>query len=183
MNMKLSEKEANLFFDLYTPLLDYTNERLKVGPSFETFWARGDNPNTQLLGLIANELWAHVDIIDDYLQYAPIGEEEKEIIREWKRFVRDEFFVERHLMTGTVFISNRAKKVYLVNGLYSTVKEMLPNASCPIAVVATLLPFKGKIITDGLLASYFMEIPDNVNELLHQIYQETKENNRIIKKL
>ena len=75
--------------------------------------------------------------------------------------------------------------VYLVSGLNSSIEEMFPPDyfSLPVLVRATLLPFKGKIITDGLVQRYNIFSGGGIKKILRETYSEAKKNGRVVTSL
>ena len=57
-------------------------------------------------------------MIDAYLEANPesLSSKEVEVVRAWRRFIKDRFFILRHLKNFTVFIGNK-DQVYGVLGL------------------------------------------------------------------
>ena len=55
---------------------------------------------------------------------------------------------------GSIFISADDLEVYSVLGLFSSWEEMFVYRPLPVMLEAVLLPFRDKIITDGLVVSY-----------------------------
>ena len=84
--MTLSEKDGQLFYKLWLPLLDYVNEKCKVNKNVKDM-ANAKSLDPQVVKEIANVLWDDVSIIDQYLidQRADMPDEHKEIISSWKR--------------------------------------------------------------------------------------------------
>ena len=64
--MTLSEKDGQLFYKLWLPLLDYVNEKCKVNKNVKDM-ANAKSLDPQVVKEIANVLWDDVSIIDQYL--------------------------------------------------------------------------------------------------------------------
>lgn len=79
--MTLSEKDGQLFYKLWLPLLDYVNEKCKVNKNVKDM-ANAKSLEPQEVKEIANVLWDDVSIIDQYLidRRADMPDEYKEII-------------------------------------------------------------------------------------------------------
>lgn len=151
--MKLNIQDAEIFFRLTVSLQLYVNLKLGILPQitavkeYQTLTSRERIP-------IRDALYDNIELIDSFLQENPhqFPKEELEIIQSWKRFIRGEFFIERFLKKYTVFIGN--ENVYGVLALYEPFEEVLPYVRLPYYTKAVLLPFKGKIIYDGILQAY-----------------------------
>lgn len=180
--MTLSTEDSDLFYDLWFPLLNYVNKELKVIPQMGKIY-RGKYLNPVLMIKIAAALWDNVRLIDEYLAKHgdKISEENRGIIMGWKRRIAGKFILERHLSTGSVFLSLQTKDVYLVKGIISSWKEMLPNFRPPIALDAVLIPFKNVIITDGLVSPYDVMFGKNYEITWKEMYMDAKKSGNIIK--
>lgn len=174
--MKVDKADAALFFQLWFPLLDYVNRKYHIRPEIKKI-DQQQGINLQDGKAIANYLWANIRIIDEYLAVADLPDEHVQIISEWKRCRRDEYVLERHLKKGSVFISTKDETVYMVQGLFSTWEEMLGEA--PMLVDTALLPFKGGIVSDGLVSAFNVCLGKGVREAYKEIYMTAKGNNAI----
>jgi hypothetical protein len=175
--MKLSADNAKLFYQLWLPLLNYVNRNYHILVN-EIDFTKG-KIDLQDAAEVSHFLWERTWIIDDYLNEANLPEEHKEILRGWKRRIRGKFIIERHLKKGSVFISTDDNSVYLVNGIVSSWEEMLHGAPVPIILRATLLPFKGVIITDGLVSVYPIMFGSNSRAEFKETYMDAKRNGKI----
>jgi len=102
----------------------------------------------------------------------------------WKRFVAGEFMVERFLKKGAIFIAGQEPpNVYLVLGLHSSIEEILPPYGAPYYVKAVLLPFRGRIIYDGLLEPYSLFFGSGIRGSLRETYLRAKQRGEIIETL
>lgn len=182
--MTLSEKDGQLFYKLWMPLLDYVNKKYKINKKLKNMpGAKVLDP--QEVKEIANVLWENTDIIDQYL--AELGnlmpDEHREIIASWKNCISGTFAMERHLKKGTIFISLEDEKVYQVQGIISSWEEMFPYAPLPIVMQATFIPFRDVIISDGLVMEYPIRIGGNMAKQFKDIYMREKKNGTIIRTL
>ncbi len=94
-------------------------------------------------------------MLECYLEEDPdqLAPEDRALVASWRLKVTGDFFVVRHLKKFSVFLDERPPgHLYGVVGLQSAVRGML-RQPLPIHVTALLLPFLGKIVTDGLLRS------------------------------
>ena len=224
---KLSQSDVTLFYDIFFNLLDFINKRDRIIPSLlptiHSFTGTNSLDPAEIKQ-IASVVWTNpVKEIDAYLAMADSAKDsderdsgEREILQSWKHCVNGQFFIERHLKSGSILIGrpetadttdttdngnkdNRsvisvAKKednhndhdsVFLVCGLNSSIEEMFPSDYFPLPVIvkATLLPFKGRIITDGLVQRYNIFSGGGVKKMLRETYSEAKRNSRIITSL
>lgn len=181
--MTLSEKDAKLFYRLWLPLLAYVNEECEI---WEDLWETPDRKrlNPEKVMEVADVIWDDVSIIDAYLsdRCADMPDKYKEIIAGWKRCVRGLFAMERHLKKGTIFISEDGR-VYQVQGITTGWEEMFAGCPLPVLMKATLIPFKGVIISDGLIFPLDIVIGNNMARQYKETYMNARENNTIIKTL
>lgn len=182
MMSHLSANEVNEFFSIWLPLLDYVNKKKKLYPELDAMAVeKGMVP--QIAGKIAEALWEDVSLIDEYLAENPgLTEEEKEILCSWKQAKTDNFIYERQLPEGAVFI-NQDREVYIVKGTSLAFNVMLGGRTLPLALTATLMPFRDVIITDGLIG--LMDIPygDDMKQEFRDISETAVKEKRLIKRL
>jgi hypothetical protein len=177
--MKLSEQDAELFFNLMWSLQSYVNLKLGILPEIETLEAYKRLPSSQKLE-VRDALYDNIELIDTYLVDNPhdLVENELEIIKSWKKFVRRDFFIERLLKKYAVFIGG--DKVYGVSALLEPLEDVLPHITLPYYAKAVLLPFKGEIIYDGLLQGYNVIFGSGIKFELKETYMAAKQNGQII---
>jgi hypothetical protein len=130
---------------------------------------------------VRTALWENPNLIDDYFAENPDGlpAEELAILLKWKRFVAGIFQIFRFLKKHTIFIGQDSQ-VYGVLGLYDSLEDMFWGRKPPIMVQAVLLPFKGKIIYDGMMSSYNIYFGSGIRSDLNEAYMAAKQNDRII---
>ena len=182
--MVLSEKDGELFYELWLPLLDYCNQNYGRKKNVKKM-SEEKELNPQEVKAAADMVWENVSIIDEYLKcHKDMPDEHQKIISGWKRCVTDHFIIERYLKKGSVFISMSNENVYLVGGIISSIEEMFYPYRMPMIVEATLLPFRDQIITDGLIVPYsnFL-IGGTMARDYKEIYMEAKLEKQIIKTL
>jgi len=151
--MVLTPMDAALFYRLWLPMLDYVNDEYKVNPGIGQL-SDSESIDPMEVKEITDYVWSHTEVIDEYLAYAGLSEEHHEIVAGWKKCRPGKYILERHLKKGSVFISADTAQVYMVLGLYSTWEEMFGYRPLPVMLEAVLLPFRDKIITDGLVIPY-----------------------------
>lgn len=182
--MTLSKEDAELFYELWFPLLDFVNKKFNVNPSMgKIHGARHSDPAQ--VKEIANVLWDNVQVIDEYLEKhsSELPKEHLEIIDGWKRRICDDFILERNLKSGSIFISGHTDEVYLVSGIISSWEEIFFYRSPPIMLSATLIPFRNVIISDGLVSAYNVVFGGNYSSEWKDIYMAAKKSGSIHKAL
>ena len=116
--MRLEQSEAALFYQLWFPLLDYVNRKYHVCPEMETI-DQEQGVDARDAKTIADYLWSHIEVIEEYLAVAELPNEYAQIVAGWKQCKPGRYILERHLKKGSVFISAEDGAVYMVKGLFS----------------------------------------------------------------
>jgi hypothetical protein len=178
--MNLSPEDAKLFFDLMWGLQRYVNQQRGILKDIPSSAEYAKLPTEKKLK-VRDALWKSPDLIDAYLEANPeaLSSEEVGIVRTWRRFIKDNFFIFRHLKKYSIFIGNK-DQVYGVLGLFDSLEEIVPTYALPRMVDAVLLPFKGWIIYDGMLGGYSVSFGDGIRSNLNHVYMTAKQKERII---
>jgi hypothetical protein len=177
--MKLSDQDAELFFNLMWSLQFYVNSKLDILPEFTTLEEFQLLPSELKID-VRDALYDNIEIIDSYIQENPqnFTNDELDIVNSWKKFVRGEFFIERLLKKYAIFIGN--DEVYGVLALHELFEDVIPHLRPPYFVKAVLLPFQGKIIYDGVLITYNIHFGSGMRFDFKETYMRAKQNGRII---
>ena len=182
----LSSEESSNFFRLFLPLLQAVNYNYEISDTLEE-QLRAGRPSMRDLKEVAAALWEDTGILDEYIkavsEQCGLPEEDRLVLESWKHPVSATFVLERHLSKGSIFINPETGKVYLVKGLTQKWSEMLPWAKPPIVLEATLIPFCGCIISDGLVAPLRVSLGPGYQESFKQLYLEAKKSGKIITSL
>lgn len=174
--MRLEQSDAELFYQLWFPLLDFVNKKYHVCPETETIDQR-QGVDASDAKAIADYLWSHIEVIEEYLAIAELPKEYAQIVAGWKQCKLGRYILERHLKKGSVFISAEDGSVYMVKGLFSTWAEMLGES--PVLLDAVLIPFRGSIISDGLVVPYHIYFGKGAREDFKEAYMNAKRNHTI----
>jgi hypothetical protein len=129
-------------------------------------------------------LWSNDKWINEYLNINPdnIEQEDIEIIERWKNRIKDRFLIERILKKYSVFISSNSK-VYGVIGIADEIADIFPVERIPVYVETILLPYKEKIIYDGLFSIYSISFGRGMRDMFRETYNKAKAENKIILKM
>jgi len=178
--MKLSTADASLFFKLMWRLQFYVNQQHQVLPDVDSVEAYADLPAMERAP-VRNVLWENPGLIDAYVAENPhsLPDEDLDIIRKWKQFVPGTFQIFRHLKKHTIFIGEDSQ-VYGVLALYDSLEDVLYGRRLPVMAQAVLLPFKGRIVYDGMLNSYNIHFGKGIRTSLNEEYMAAKQNGRIV---
>lgn len=178
--MKLAKEEADLFFKLMWGLQFYINEQRQILPkvkSVEEYTKLQSADKVQ----VRDVLWENPGLIDAYVAENSDGLSAAElgIVRKWKGFVSGTFQIFRLLKKHAVFIREDSQ-VYGVLGLHDSLEEVFLGRPLPIMVQAVLLPFKGKVVYDGLLKWSNIFFGGGIRTSLKEEYMVAKQQGRII---
>lgn len=181
--MKLSQPDAQLFFDLMLPLQWYASQQAGLLPTIKSFNAYKDSDMEDKVE-VRDYIFTHPELIDQFVQNNPakFAPEELAIVAGWKNFIHGDFFIERLLKKYSIFIDDK-DNVYGVLGLTEGLNEIIDKRRLPLRVNAVLLPFKGRIVYDGLFRWYNIYFGSGIKSSLKQTYLIAKDNNAIIETL
>jgi hypothetical protein len=183
--MRLSDEEGVLFFKLLHALQFFVGQELGVGPKSRSVEQFARHSGQEKLPA-RNAVYEHPELIDAFVAKNPqkFSAEELDLVRSWKGFVAGDFFIERYLRKYSIWIGEGSpSKVYAVLGLTQPIDEVIPAAYLPYRVRGVLLPFKGKIVYDGLLQPYNIFFGSGIKASLREEYMAAKQNRRIIESL
>ena len=177
----LSPEDADLFFHLFYPLLDFVNQKRTVNDLHDIKSIVQINNEIDKLFEITSELWKDpAPLIDEYLaseaKYFPA--DHRNILSGWKKAVVGRFALERNLKKGSIFISE-TDDVYQVKGLRSSFEEIFWFRPMPVYLNAVLLPFRDVIISDGLFQPLNIIIGKGISSSLKETYMTAKRRNLI----
>ncbi|MBU2498096.1 MAG: hypothetical protein KKE57_04290 [Proteobacteria bacterium] len=180
--MVLSNNDAELFYRLMWPLQLFVNYKLKLVPNCSTVEGYQNLKSDQKLKVRA-ALYENIGLIDQFVKENPEGfnDEELRIVQGWRKFVSGEFFIERYLAKHAIFIRNQT--VYAVLGLVDPVESLVGRQQLPARVRTVLLPFKGRIIYDGLMQVHPILFGGGISSELKEIYLIAKQNRSIIESI
>ena len=185
--MKLSPAEVALYYKLMWPLQFYVNQKLNILPDVDSVEAYANDYTFEDKLPVRNAIYEHIKLLDAFVDKNPaqLTEAELAIVQSWKNFVAGDFYIERYLKKGAIFIhTSEPPQVYIVLGLMDSLKDMFQYYHRPPILVKTvLLPFKGRIIYDGLFQTYSIFFGGGIKGNLKETYMAAKQNQRIIETL
>lgn len=173
--MKLSQEDVELFYKLYHSLQFYVNQKLKVADDIKSPEELFKCTIEQIKKL-REGLYENPKVIDSFIAENPMNftPDELKVIGSWKDSVKDELLVWRYLKNYTIFLDiNEPPKAYGVVALNSSFEEMI-GSDLPVMVDAVLLPFKNRIVYDGILPYYQVHFGGGMRRNFNDSYQEAK---------
>ena len=180
--MILSENDAKLFYRLMWPLQFFVNQRLELILNCPTLEAYQNLKAEQKLK-VRDALYENIKLVDEFVKENPEGfnDEELQIIQSWRKFVAGEFFIERYLAKHAILI--KGQTVYAVLGLFDPLEISIARQRLPTYIKTVLLPFRGRIIYDGLFQLHQIFFGSGLTSELKEKYLTAKQNNRIVESL
>jgi Domain of unknown function (DUF6398) len=174
--MLLERQDVALFFRLQRTLMFYVNERLKIIPNElaapDDF--AGVAPQDRMK--VRDALNARLDLLESFVDENPahLPADELDIVRSWRHLVVGKFYVFRELKKYTVFLSTSDPTIaYGVLALSQPFEELV-GPFLPVLTATVLLPFKGKIVYDGLMTGYRISFGAGIRRSLKESFTEAK---------
>jgi hypothetical protein len=182
--MNLPTEETALFYKLHRSLLAYANRQLKVIPQAATAEEVGKLPVEQT-ARICGALYKQFDLLERFIAENPdrFSKQELLIVATWGQRVTGNFYIMRHLKSYTVFMNEKPAHLYGVLGLHNPIEAVTAGAPLPLLVEATLLPFRDRIIYDGIMSFYRITFGRGIRSSLTDTYNRLKEREGIIEGL
>ena len=174
--MLIPPEEQKLYFDLYPSLLGYAAGRaggIKGISDLATFRASTNEIRAQARDYLLENIY----LLREYLDENPDEFRERDLsyMMHWDLFFKGDFIVERDLKKYTVFLSKDAPvRAYGVLSLSEEVVDMLPYP-LPMMIRAVLLPWKGRIVCDGLFTFYSVHFGRGIRNSFRESYCQAKE--------
>lgn len=183
--MNFDTVEIDLFYRLHGSLLAYANRQLKVLPQKVTPALIHRQPIQQVVEL-RDACYGEPELLEQYLAANPdhLPADEMALIASWRHRITGDFYIVRHLKAYAVFLSaEEHPHLYGVLGLYDPLKVIMNDAPLPIWVNATLLPFRDRIIYDGILRPYSIFFGSGFRSSISATFSRLKEREGIIEGL
>lgn len=150
--MRLNEEEYYQYIKLHIQIIYYVGKKKNLIPASTTFKEFMSYPTEDRVP-VRNAVYENIEMLDDYIadHSENLSEEEKEIILDFKNFKQGTFYVMKLTKKYAYFFGdNRIYGVYALSDPF----QMILGNNLPTMVGAVLLPFKGKIVYDGMISTY-----------------------------
>lgn len=183
--MLLELHELKLFFKLHQALMFFVNQRLKAIPNKVASPDEYAVLSPQLRLKVRDALNANLDLIDSFVAENParLSNDELNIVRSWRHQLRDKFYVFRELKKHTVFLSTTSPAIaYGVLALSQPFEDLI-GPYLPVLTQTVLLPFKDKIVYDGLMTNYNISFGPGIRRNLNEDFKEAKARHGIVTSL
>ena len=182
--MKLSEQDVALFYKLYHSLIIYFSKRKIILNGLNELADIKKFPIEEIFK-IRNQLYNEPKYIELFASENPMNfsSDELDIIKSWRYFIKDQFYIFRHLKNYSIFLQPQEEtKAYGVVALTSSFEDMV-GPWVPVMVETVLLPFKDRIIYDSLFHRYSISFGGNIRASMNDWYQKAKAKYGIITSL
>lgn len=183
--MQLAFEDVALFKKLHAMLMVFVNKRLDVcGRNIDTLEQLAELP-PEIIVKVRDAIVADIDVIRCFVDENPdnLQKNELDIVSGWKHLVAGRFYVFRELKKYTVFLT--AKDTATAYGVLalSNPFELMIGPRLPVMVDAVLLPFKDKIIYDGLMSCYQISFGPGIRTSMNENFKNAKARCGIVESL
>lgn len=182
--MHLSKEDAVLFLRLYWTLMAFGNDQGRISPARFTGETFSTVPRSELIK-VRDEVLKSPAVLERFLAENParLPPEHLELVAPWRRCLSGPFLVLKHLQKYSVFMNEQPPvHLYGVGGLNSSFAELV-RAPLPLRVAATLVPWRERIVVDGLVASYAIQFGPGYRSSFNAQYAEIKRSEGITERL
>ena len=182
--MLLAPEDAKIFFKLHGSLMQFANDRLRTvtsGPGRCEYSALPPEARMRVVKAFLERL----DLIEAYVAENPAGlsGDEKEIVSSWRCLVAGSFLLLRQLNKHMIFLSSQEPAVaYGVLGITDPF-EVVIGSPLPVMVETVLLPFRGRIIYDGLAGRFNVTFGGGAKRNFEDSYRAAKARRGIVTSL
>jgi len=183
--MLLDPNELDLFFRLHKALMFFVNQRLKVIPDKASTPEEFAALSPQVRLKVRDAFLENLDLIESFAAEKPahFSEDELDIVRSWRHLVHGRFYVFRELAKYTVFLSTTDPAIaYGVLALSQPFEDLI-GPHLPVLTQTVLLPFRDKIVYDGLISSFNLSFGPGIRRGLNETFKEAKARHGIVTSL
>lgn len=181
--MRLTEKEYEQFLRVHPKLMYYVAEREQLMPkkvsSFE------DYMNLDLVEKIPSRdrIYERSEYIDEFIKENPykLSSEDIEVAKGFNDFKKRKFWVVKSLKNYTIFLDK--EYAYGVLALGDSFSSFWNSRDLPIIIETVLLPFKDKIVYDGIMKGNNVFYGRGISSSVNLKYKEAKAKHGIITSL
>ncbi len=177
----LSEKDINEFYAIWTRLIDFTSKLLSEmsGKKYKKIYRRDSDGRYHFDDeIVDNNYILHIRgflldnfdrIVDDFIASNRVSKVNLQILQEWKRYRLngDKFFIYKGAPFGALVWDIDGDSYYYVYDLYDSLYELSVQDKM---LSMLLLPFKGRVIYDGLIATKGISLGQNAKDMFLKDY-------------
>jgi hypothetical protein len=180
--MLLEPQDAELFFKLHRALMFFVNQRLQVIAENSANPDEFSSLSPEIRLKVRDAFLSHTDLIQAFVDENAVNltDDELDMVRSWKHLVHGKFYIFRELAKYTVFLSTTNPAIaYGVLALTQPFEE-LSGPYLPVLTQTVLLPFKDRIVYDGLMTGYNISFGGGIKRMLNESFKEAKARHGIV---
>jgi hypothetical protein len=181
----LSSVEAEEFFSTMAAVDAYTNRRFGCLPGRDDPERMRDaSPRDRVR--VRDVRLTHPEILEEFVRENPFGLEERALadVRPLRHAVAGRFFIERVLKAHAVFVGvGEPTVVYAVGGITERIDDFVARAhptGVPALVDTVLVPWRGRIVWDGVVAVLPIVIGPGVRRAFKDDYTKAKDRGAVV---
>jgi hypothetical protein len=186
--MLLEPQDAAQFFKLHRALMFFVNQRLEVVPGDIAGPDEFSSLSPELRLPVREAFLKHKDLLQSFVDENPahLSDDDLDIARSWRHLVHGQFYIFRELKKHTVFLT-ADKKLPVAYGVLALSQPFadLVGPYLPILMQTVLLPFKDRIVYDGLLAGLGVTLSfgPGIRRMLNEEFKQAKARHGIVTSL
>ena len=182
--MLLSREEAELVYKLHRAVMEFTNEQLfgNGAPGSAPAYSAGSHEKRHE---ITRAFLGRLDLIDAFIAANPgkFSPDELEIVSSWRHLVAGRFIALRQLKKHMILLAcDGSGAVYGVTGLAAPIAQVIPRG-LPVMIEIVLLPFRGKIVYDGVIGAFNVIFGPGSRRGFEDQYRTAKANHAVVTSL
>jgi len=166
--MRLNKEEYAKYLEIHLRLIYYVGKKKNLIPGKTSLDMFLNYPVEEKIPS-RNAVYDNIHLLDEYIKEnsGDLSGDDKDIIRDFKYFKQGNFYVVKLTKKYAMFLGD--KYVYGVQALNDPFETFWGN-NLPVMVQAVLLPYKGKIIYDGILANYAVRFGSGIRKSIKNDY-------------
>jgi hypothetical protein len=153
--MLLSSDEAEMFFKLHGALMDFVVKELKPIDAHVPALPFAALP-VEKRKQVVQAFLGRLDMVNAFVVANPakLSQEELEIVSSWQHLVSGSFIALRQLKKHLILLScDETLTAYALTGLSEPIEHLI-RQPLPKMIETVLLPFRGRIIYDGIIGTF-----------------------------
>lgn len=177
--MHLTPEEYAVFREAQDGLLLFIHQARNLQPTVRTRQEFAALPLADLVP--ARQAWRlECFLLEDYLKEAGKDVAHRDLLESWRAAVFGKFTVVKQLRAGAIFQGEDGKH-YQVLGPSNSVESALPGM--PLLVDTALLPFRGRIVYDGVMRTWPVVFGRGMRKRVNDEYQRARRQGLVLTSL
>jgi hypothetical protein len=173
--MLLSREDAQLVYKLHCALMQFVMEQVpRAGDPAPV--AAYQSLTAEQRQEVTKALLGRLDLIDAFVAANParLADEELRIVSSWRYLVTGRFIALRQLKQHMVLLACDGKTTaYGVTGLVDSMERVIPKP-LPAMIETVLLPFRGRIVYDGIVSTFNVEFGAGSRRSFEETFRAAK---------